>query len=751
MMKRILIYVLSFTLLNAAKSNIRLPSVLSNNMVLQQKSTVKLWGWGDPAEQYFITTSWNNKTDSGKVDGNAKWIKSIETPSAGGPYAITIRGKNTITLQNILIGEVWVCSGQSNMEMNYNWGLPQMKEDFPTANNPNIRFFSVPKTTAETPQENLEASWIACDSNTVKSFSAVGYYFGKKLNENLNVPIGLINASWGGTPAEAWTPAEVVNNDKGLIAAANKLNESQWWPVKISYAYNAMLAPLTNFSIAGAIWYQGESNTGTASTYRQLFSSMIGSWRKKWNNEFPFYFVQLAPFRYGNKNISALLRESQVQTLSTPKTGMVVTTDIGGDTMDIHPRNKRDVGYRLANIALVDNYGKTITGAKSPLYKNLQIDKDKIILAFNNVENGFSIKGKNAEGFLIAGADKIFYPAEVKLKDNNIIVSSKKVSQPVAVRYAFSNTVIGNVFSKSNLPLSPFRTDDWEVDVSSIDNNSTGRASINGNELHAFGRAATNDRLQLELIGSASHFGFTFEGTECKILTAPANHPSHNYLQYELDGAYQKRVRIDSDANKTITIKASGSGSHTVWVYKATEAVTGPIFIDEIFANNIRALPAPSKPLIEFIGNSITCGAAADPSEVPCGTGEYHDQHNAYYAYGPRVARALNVEYMLSSVSGIGIYRNWNSDGPTMPQVYERTDMQYNSGRDWNFSQYSPKVVSIALGTNDFSGGDGKKQRLPFDSATFVSNYIQFVKLVQSKYPSAQIVLLSSAMVNGDR
>lgn len=267
--------------------------------------------------------------------------------------------------------------------------------------------------------------------------------------------------------------------------------------------------------------------------------------------------------------------------------------------------------------------------------------------------------------------------------------------------------------------------------------------------LKPFGRALFNQSNHLELIGSAAHVGFTFTGKSCQVFAYIGHAEGYNYLQYELDGVYQKRIRIDGSNKQAIEITASTEGEHTVWLYKATEAHTGPIFIEKITGQSIRALQRPDAPLIEFIGNSITCGAAADPSEVPCGTGQYHDQHNAYYAYGPRVARALGANYFLSSVSGIGIYRNWNSDGPAMPQVYETADLQLDSKRMWNFAAYSPTIVSIALGTNDFSRGDGKRARLPFDSATFVNHYIQFVKFVKSKYPAAQIALLSSPMIGG--
>lgn len=274
---------------------------------------------------------------------------------------------------------------------------------------------------------------------------------------------------------------------------------------------------------------------------------------------------------------------------------------------------------------------------------------------------------------------------------------------------------------------------------------------LSAKDLYPFGRSIINKDQQLEMIGSAVHFGFSFRGRECQVFASIPKTQHHNYLQYELDGVYQKRIKILSSSGLPTIITAPDEGKHTVWIYKATEAHTGPIMIKEIIGDDLKALKTKQAPLIEFIGNSITCGAAADTSEVPCGTGEYHDQHNAYYAYGPRVARALKANYILSSVSGIGIYRNWNSDAPVMPQVYEKADFQENSSVLWDFKLYDPKIVSIALGTNDMSNGDGVKKRQPFDSAAFVSNYIKFVQLVKSKYPATQIALLSSPMVNGEK
>ncbi|WP_205502213.1 SGNH/GDSL hydrolase family protein [Rufibacter psychrotolerans] len=268
--------------------------------------------------------------------------------------------------------------------------------------------------------------------------------------------------------------------------------------------------------------------------------------------------------------------------------------------------------------------------------------------------------------------------------------------------------------------------------------------------LQPVGRYQWNQARHLELITSAAHLGFQFEGTQARVVASGPWAGGHSYLQYELDGQYQRRVRV-AGGQDTIVIQAPTAGRHTVRLYKTTEAHSGPLVIQKIIGPKVKALPPAGGPLIEFIGNSITCGAAADPSEVPCGTGQYHDQHNAYQAYGPRVARALNADFVLSSVSGYGAYRNWNSNGPTLPQVYEKLNFQAQSAQTWDFSRFTPKVVSIALGTNDFSDGDGKTERLPFDSARFVHAYVGFVQQVKARYPQARLALLSSPMLNGPK
>ena len=453
----------SFHLCTTAWGNIRLPSAISNDMVLQQQSKIALWGWSDPAEKIYITTSWNEKVDSSVATDGARWKVQINTPSAGGPYTITLRGKNTIVLDNILIGEVWICSGQSNMEWSSYQNLKQIIDELPHSDNKNIRLFNVPKTTSNYPQDDLPGQWKVCTPESLKGFSAIGYFFGKKLQHDLNVPIGLINASWSGTPAEVWAAAEIVNEDPELKAAAHRLSPSQWWPIKPGVAYNAMIAPLTDFTIAGAIWYQGESNTGTAASYEKLFTSMIGNWRKRWNIDFPFYYVQIAPFDYGTDPIGALLREQQTKSLSFPNTGMVVITDLVDDVKDIHPKNKLDVATRLANWALAETYKKDAGVYKSPMFRNMEVKNGKASLFFENAPNGFVTKNGKATEFYIAGEDRKFMPAEVKIEKDRIIVYNNQIKNPVAVRFAFGNTAIANLFSKEGLPVTPFRTDNWQA------------------------------------------------------------------------------------------------------------------------------------------------------------------------------------------------------------------------------------------------------------------------------------------------
>ena len=444
-------------------SNIRLPGIISSNMVLQQHDSVKIWGWADPYEEVTVTPSWSPQTYKATGSRDARWEVKVATPAAGGPHTIIIKGKNIIVLNNVMTGEVWICSGQSNMEMSAQKGLQDVKAELPSAHLNNIRFFHIPKTTALYPQDDCAGEWAACDSVTLQAFSAVAYFFGKRLSTALNVPVGLIAASWGGTTAEVWTPDSIVHNDPVLEEAAAKIVPSGMCPHLPGYAFNAMIAPVTPYTIAGAIWYQGENNTGTAHTYKQLFTAMIDGWRAAWKKDFPFYFVQIAPFRYQVKNSGALLREAQLQSAAHHKTGMVVITDLVADTNDVHPANKHDVGLRLANFALADTYHRQGIPFQSPVFSSMRIHGNKAILTFDHADKGLMIKGATATEWMIAGEDKIFHPATVAIHGHTVTVSSKMVKAPVAVRYAFRDAAMGNTFSREGLPIAPFRTDNWSL------------------------------------------------------------------------------------------------------------------------------------------------------------------------------------------------------------------------------------------------------------------------------------------------
>jgi len=440
-------------------ANVTLPNIFGDNMVLQRNAEVKIWGWASPKEEIKLTASWNNQEYKVVANNQAQWELKIKTPEAGGPFTISIKGYNEVVLKNILIGEVWVCAGQSNMEMSASWGIENGEEEMKNATNPNIRFFTVPKLTATTPQNNLLGNWVESTPETMKNFSAIGYFFAKRLREDLkNVPIGLISSNWGGTPAEIWMPEEVVQNDPVLLENAKKLNEQEYGPRQPGRAYNAMIYPITGFKIAGTLWYQGESNVGSL-VYDKTLSALISSWRKVWQDEFPFYFVQIAPYKTGSNNfLNVTVRNSQRKILNeVPKTGMVLTSDIS-DTIDIHPKNKKDVGIRLANLALAETYKVNSNLVNGPLFKNIQIEKNKAIVSFDFAD-GLHFKNKTSNQFELAGADEIYYPAEASIKNNQVILSSRKVTNPTKVRFAWGNTIQPDLFNKANLPASCFVTE----------------------------------------------------------------------------------------------------------------------------------------------------------------------------------------------------------------------------------------------------------------------------------------------------
>ncbi|SHJ02627.1 sialate O-acetylesterase [Pseudozobellia thermophila] len=453
-----LLFLFSFQI---ATAEITLPNVLSEGMVLQRNQSVKLWGWADTGEEITIVTGWDDKHYQIKTPITAKWEVEVSTPEAGGPYTISFKGRdNEIVLGDVLIGEVWVCSGQSNMQWSASTstGIVNGEEEVKNANYPNIRFFSVPRRTAEYPQENVPGSWEVCTPETMKDFSAVAYFFGRRLHEQLNIPIGLIDNAWGGSPAEVWATKSVFDQNPDLKEDALGLKETPWSPVAPSSLYNGLVHGLTPFKIAGVIWYQGESNVSRHARYKKLFAEMVGSWRNAWGYDFPFYYVQIAPYKYKNPEEGVYLRNAQREALKViPRSGMVVVSDIA--TVDnIHPPNKQDVGLRLANLALKKAYNSYDGEVNGPLFKAHKVVGKKIEVVFDHAE-GLMAKGKKLTHFEVAGADGKYYPAKAVIKNDKVIVSSKEVPLPVNVRFAWDNVAEPNLFNGAGLPASAFTSE----------------------------------------------------------------------------------------------------------------------------------------------------------------------------------------------------------------------------------------------------------------------------------------------------
>lgn len=438
-----------------AKADVRLPALVSSKMVLQQRSLIKLWGWADAGEKVHIKVSWQQEAYDAITSDSADWMVKVPTPAAGGPYLITITGKNEIVLQDVLIGEVWLCSGQSNMDWCWISSHKSLEGELPVCRNDQVRFFRMPAYHSATEQYNVAARWEPCDSNSIKDFSAVGYYFGKKLYEQLHVPVGLIHSCMAATGAEFWTPAAAFGQDSLLAAKAPATSKKG-----AGTLFNSMIAPLKNLTIAGTIWYQGESDVANYSFYAPMFKAMISSWRKAFDQVFPFYFVQIAPFEYWSTN-SAYFREAQASALLLPATGMVVISDLVNDVNDQHPVNKKGVGLRLADMALIKTYQQKRDTGLFASYDRLEIKGNKAIVYFKDVQTALLIKGKRLNACFVAGEDRQFRPAYGTLKNGCLVVSSHRVSKPVAVRYQFSNTGIGNLFSSNGLPVMPFRTDEF--------------------------------------------------------------------------------------------------------------------------------------------------------------------------------------------------------------------------------------------------------------------------------------------------
>ncbi len=432
-----------------------LPPVIDNNMVLQRSTIAALWGKAKPGAKIAIKTSWNNKLYSITAQSDSSWKIGVNTPVAGGPYTITFNDGDLLTLKNVLIGEVWVCSGQSNMSMPVKGFKKQPIEGSGElllhAENSKIRLMQIQRQFSVKPEFNCEVSpWTEANRESVADFSAVGYIYAKLLQEKLKVPIGVIMTAWGGTKIEAWMK-ELQLKEKA------KINHNS--PTVL---YNAMMSPLVGYGIKGVIWYQGEANRSNYHQYDQLMETMVKGWRKAWHiGEWPFYYVQIAPFKYDGTNQSAFLREAQLKaSTSIPNCGMVVSLDVGKEDF-IHAPDKTTIARRLASWALANNYGMEKLAHASPVYKSMRIKGDSVAIYFDHAANGLSAFGKDLTGFEVAGAGKEFFPATAKITSNGVMVFSEVVKKPVAVRYAFKDWIVGSLYNAEGLPASSFRTDDW--------------------------------------------------------------------------------------------------------------------------------------------------------------------------------------------------------------------------------------------------------------------------------------------------
>ncbi len=494
-----------------ASADVTLPPVFSDHMVLQHGRPVPIWGRADAGEK--VTVSIAGNSASGTAESNGRWQVRLGALSPGGPHTLAVRGANSLTVSDVLIGDVWLCSGQSNMAMAVRSASNSQQEQS-AANHPQIRHFRTASLATPRPQDRCQGNWAVCSPETVGAFTATGYFFGRELHRQLDIPIGLINSSWGGTAVEAWTswPAQkdlrpvkslhaewadkVAAYDLGKAKAQLEQNIETWKkrtakataagrkpprrptvaadpavnPNRPANLFNGMIHPLIPCAIRGAIWYQGERNTrgDISKSYGLQLETMINDWRSRWGYEFPFAWVQLPNFTEPQVEPVestgwVIVREGMLNTLDLPQTGMAITVDIG-EARDIHPKNKQDVGLRLATWALAEVYGKP--GVPSgPLYKSMNRNGSAIVINFDHLGSGLIAKGDKPVGFAIAGADRKFVWADAKIVGETVVVSSPDVKDPVAVRYGWAPNPKCNLYNSVGLPASPFRTDEWPIEL----------------------------------------------------------------------------------------------------------------------------------------------------------------------------------------------------------------------------------------------------------------------------------------------
>ncbi|GAB4138606.1 MAG: sialate O-acetylesterase [Planctomycetaceae bacterium] len=509
-LKTVSAILLMVTFSTDAVADVQLPAIFSDNMVLQRNQSIPIWGWAEPAEK--ITVSLGKQTKTVVTGGSGVWRLTLDALPAGGPWTMTVSGKNKLIVKNIFVGEVWICSGQSNMAMQVS-----RCKDFPqeqaSAKYPKIRMFTVSRATSVAPAADCNGRWTICSPQTVGGFSATAYFFGRKLHRELGVPVGLINTSWGGTPVEAWTSLQAQKANPAIAPVLMKWSKTiaTYNPETVSRTYlarlarwkkaaakakadgkrpprrprrpvnpktsqhrpanlfNGMINPLIPYGIRGAIWYQGEHNASREfpHLYQTQLTTMITDWRRRWKQgDFPFLFVQLPNFRTPQKQPVepsgwVTVREAMLKTLTVPNTGMAITVDIG-EAGDIHPKNKQDVGKRLALWALGTTYKKNIVYS-GPIAKTHSVKNGRFTISFNHTGDGLKTRdGGEVKGFAIAGPDRKFVIAQAKIENGTVVVWSDAIKKPQAVRYSWAANPNGNLINSAGLPASPFRTDDWK-------------------------------------------------------------------------------------------------------------------------------------------------------------------------------------------------------------------------------------------------------------------------------------------------
>jgi sialate O-acetylesterase len=476
-----------------ARADVKLPNLFSDHMVLQQGAKVPVWGWAEDGEK--ITVEFKGQKVSTVAKGGRWMVKLSRLKADATPATLKVTGSNTIEIRNVLVGEVWIASGQSNMQ----WAMNQAHEpqaDIANSTHPHLRLLYVPRTRRDAPTNNIDATWTLCEPKTVEGFSAVAYYFGRDLQRALGVPVGIIHTSWGGSPAEVWMREEALSKNPDYkrdildpypkAEASYKAALAKWQkdsaeakkakkplttqppraPWKPTELYNGMIAPLIPVAIKGAIWYQGESNAGRAHQYRSLFADMIKNWRQDWDNDFTFLLVQLAPFKKietqpGDSDWAELREAQLLATQKLPKVGMAVITDVGEEN-DIHPKKKAPVGARLALAARGIAYGEKIEYS-GPVFRSLKIKGHEAVVSFSHVGRGLEARGGELRGFAICGDDRKWVWGKAEIRGSTVVVTSPEVAKPVAVRYGWANYPVVNLWNKDGLPATPFRTDNFPM------------------------------------------------------------------------------------------------------------------------------------------------------------------------------------------------------------------------------------------------------------------------------------------------